>query len=140
MKHSAHLLLGGLLAACIAQAGVNAASAQDSPFLIADSLLTDAPHALGVVEIRASGSVRFSEQLRMIPGLAAWSQDRYTLRLLGTGQEGLLSSGPTFLLDGLAIPVAFLDRPLTETLPVTPSAVTTLRFDAGQRSHERARL
>ena len=140
MKHSAHLLLGGLLAACIAQAGVNAASAQDSPFLIADSLLTDAPHALGVVEIRASGSVRFSEQLRMIPGLAAWSQDRYTLRLLGTGQEGLLSSGPTFLLDGLAIPVAFLDRPLTETLPVTPSAVTTLRFDAGQRSHEGARL
>lgn len=105
-----------------------------------DSLFHDAPHALGAVEIRASGSVRLSEQLRMIPGMAAWSNDRYTLRLLGTGQQGLLTTEPAIELDGLVIPSFFLDRSLTESLPVSPSSIESIRYDAGQRSHAGARM
>ena len=105
-----------------------------------DSLLHDVPHALGSEEIRASGSVRLSEQLRMIPGMAMWSQDRYTLRMLGTGQQGLLTTEPAIELDGLVIPAFFLDRTLTESLPVSPSSIASIRFISGQRSHDGARM
>jgi hypothetical protein len=128
------------LAVCLLLCATALPTAARQSIPVADSLLHDAPHALGAEEIRASGSVRVSEQLRMIPGMAVWSNDRYTLRLLGTGQQGLLTAEPAIELDGLVLPFAFLDRTMTESLPVSPVSMSSLRYDAGQRSHEGGRM
>lgn len=78
------------------------------------------PWAMAASEIQTTGAVRLSELFRMMPAVESWSSDRYTQRFLGTGLGGMHPSTPAVYLDGVALPAHFLDRLLTESLPVSP--------------------
>ena len=88
---------------------------------------------LDEVEISSLGAVRLSEMLRLMPGMEAWSNDRYTQRLLGYGLGGLHGEGPSILIDGVSYPAFFMDRTLTESLPVSPSDLSSVQWEPGRR-------
>lgn len=78
------------------------------------------PWTMTRFEIQATGAVRLSELFRSMPAVETWSPDRYTLRSLGMGIGGMHADQPAVYLDGVALPATFLDRVLTESLPVSP--------------------
>ena len=89
------------------------------------------PWTLTAREINAMGAVRLSEVLRMMPAVETWSSDRYTLRFLGIGMGGQHPGGPGVKLDGVALPAFFLDRVLTESLPVSPGELGRVTWKPG---------
>lgn len=101
---------------------------------------TWSPWRISESEIHSTGAVRFSEVLRMMPAVETWSSDRYTLRFLGTGTAGQHPGGPGIVLDGVALPSFFLDRVLTESLPVAPGELSGLSWQPGQQMMSSGRL
>jgi|GEM_PF-919421 len=89
------------------------------------------PWAMNASEIQSTGAVRLSELFRMMPAVETWSPDRYTQRFLGTGIGGMHPAGPAVYLDGVALPALFLDRVLTESLPVSPGDLEAVAWLPG---------
>ncbi len=105
------------------------------------------PWTMSGSEIQTTGAVRLSELFRMMPSIETWGSDRYTLRLLGMGLDGQHGAQPVMVLDGVELPAFFLDRVLTEALPVAPGDLDGLVYqselemsDAGRLSAGKLRL
>ncbi len=79
-------------------------------------------------ELQSRNAVRLSELLRTLHPLHSWSTDRYTLRFIGSGLSGLHGEGPTILVDGMSMPFFFLDRSITEFIPVSPSDISKIEY------------
>ena len=101
---------------------------------------TWSPWTLAAREINALGAVRLSEVFRMMPAIETWSSDRYTHRILGIGMNGAHPGGPGVIVDGVTLPAYFLDRVLTESLPVSPGELGSLTWNPGRTTMPGARL
>jgi len=79
-------------------------------------------------ELLTRGAGRLAEVFRTLHPVESWSNDRYSLRVLGSGLGGLHGSGPTVIVDGLPMPFYLFDRSMLEFIPVTPQEIDSVSF------------
>jgi len=79
-------------------------------------------------ELGTRGAGRLAEVFRTLHPIESWSNDRYSLRFIGSGIGGLHGTGPTIEVDGIPMPFFLFDRSMVEFIPVSPSDIDSLGY------------